>query len=211
MRKKDDLLGMTFGRYSVVSQAENGPRGHTRWNCRCACGKEKIVLSYSLKEGTAKSCGCGTIEALTTHGHSSRGKVTSEYLSWLNIHVRTKSKKYRDYDRYGGRGITVCEQWATFEGFIKDMGYKPSTKHSLDRINNDLGYFPENCRWATKKEQSDNRSNCIKVTYRGETKGLMEWSDTLGIKYRTLLRRYHSGYPLEELFSPDLHSGIPIK
>lgn len=153
--------GTRFGRLSVQSLfIRIGGRNH--WNCLCDCGNQKVVDEYSLKNGVTRSCGCFATESkrsrFITHGHSKKGSTSTTYNSWAGMIQRTTNPKYRYYYNYGGRGISVCDRWKnSFESFLKDMGECPPNK-SLDRYpNNDGNYEPGNCRWATRKEQSDNR------------------------------------------------------
>lgn len=131
----------------------------------CDCGTKKIINYQNVKNGKTKSCGCLRDEKTSicnknfkTHGMSK----TKEFRTWQAINQRCHNQKNKDYKNYGSKGITVCENWRiSFENFLKDMGERPENKTSIDRINNDLGYFKENCRWADAKTQANNRSNNI--------------------------------------------------
>ena len=153
----DDLTGRTFGRWSVIERVpEKLP---VRWLCHCECGRERGVDPQTLKAGRSQSCGClrGALlrQAQTTHGEAGR---SPEYTSWLGMKDRCYRKTNKAFPGYGGRGITVCARWLnSFPNFLADMGRKPSPSHSIDRIENDKGYEPGNCRWATRKEQSNNQ------------------------------------------------------
>lgn len=123
---------------------------------------------------------------MTTH----RMSGSSEYTAWSELKKRCLNKKCKNYSGYGGRGITVCDRWKnSFESFYKDMGPKPSPKHSIDRIDNNKGYFPENCRWATLAEQAKNTRRNIYIFYKNERKTLDEWAKIVGIKCETLRSR----------------------
>lgn len=161
MAQADDLSGIRFGRLSVLSRAES-PDYHTRWLCLCDCGNKKIARGATLKNGKTSSCGCYRREHSSiinkTHGETSGGSFTPEYVSYSRMKDRCFNKNHRQFKDYGGRGITVCDEWISdFPAFLKAMGRKPTQKHTIERVNNDLGYEPGNCRWATRAEQNLNK------------------------------------------------------
>lgn len=131
-----------------------------------------------------------------THGKAK----TSIYVLWQAIKQRCYNPKNTAFPRYGGRGIYVCERWHIFENFLTDIGDRP-LGYTLDRINNDGPYSPENCRWATRKEQANNRFINVRITHDGMTLTAMQWSERLGIHINTLLLRYRKGLPIEKVFS----------
>ena len=128
---------------------------------RCECGTEKWIQRDDVNRGHTTSCGCANVEAVTTHGHASDGKWSRTYNSWRGMRTRTGNPNAHNYHNYGGRGILCCERWAVFANFLEDMGERPEGK-TIDRKNNDKGYYPENCKWATKKEQEGNKRNSKK-------------------------------------------------
>lgn len=146
-------LGDVFDRLTVIEFAGRDAKRNAKWLCRCACDKTVAVYQFNLTNGKTGSCGCRKRDAVTKHGkHLSR-----TYVSWQHMKTRCSDPKHPSFHRYGGRGISVCERWLSFENFLADMGERPAGR-TLDRVDNDRGYEPGNCRWATPKEQVNNRS-----------------------------------------------------
>ena len=157
-----NLFGQKFGRLTVVGAAGVDKGRHAMWKCACECGKETIVAGYNLRSGHIRSCGCLLIETRkrikTKHGYAPNGKKPTEYSIWCSMIKRRENPNCKAYPNYGGRGIKVCESWRNdFLAFLNDVGHRPSYDLSLDRIDNDGDYEPGNVRWATRKEQANNK------------------------------------------------------
>lgn len=181
-----NLENQTFGRLTAIKRV--GSRGkHALWECVCSCGNVKNISAKHLKTKATSSCGCLKSELSISnniiHGFTkSKQKQISEYNAWKSIKERCLKPYNPYYYRYGGRGIKICDRWLTsFDNFIKDMGFKPTPKHTIDRINNNGDYSPSNCRWATYREQNSNRSNNVWVDFRGKNMILADWSRLIGI------------------------------
>ena len=160
-REKHNLSGKKFDRLLVL-QAKNTSslKRHILWKCVCDCGQETTATGSDLRSGHKKSCGCLqreiTSENSTKHGHAKPKQQTRTYVSWASMHTRCKNKNAMNFKHYGGRGISVCERWESFENFLIDMGERPSGK-SLDRIDVDGNYELSNCKWSTASEQVKNQ------------------------------------------------------
>jgi hypothetical protein len=219
-----DLTGQRFGRLTVISRAENRGK-QTRWHCVCDDGNEAVVDAHSLRSGGTQSCGCLQSEIATAlrtkHGHapsSARGrKASPEYTAWWNMLKRCYNSNNPRYKDWGGRGITVCDRWrfgedglTGFECFLIDMGPKPSRKHSIHRKDNDKGYNPDNCIWATEDvQQNEKRSNRF-VTIDGRRLTVVQWARESKHRASTLHDRLNGGWPPEALLIPVGASSLSI-
>lgn len=197
-----DVTGLRFGRLTAVSYSGVTGKGcRASWLCECDCGNKVVVAINNLINGT-KSCGClrkETIRAIAMTRWTGRCShpLDGTYTAML---ARCYNKNHQAYKNYGGRGITVCDEWRRpngFAAFCKDMGDPPSESHTLDRIDNSSGYCKENCRWATGKQQHRNRRNNRMITAKGVTKCLEEWSEESGINPMTIFNRIRRGWGSE--------------
>lgn len=176
-----DLSGTRFGRLVVVRR--EGTKGKkATWLCLCDCGKEHIVLVSGLKNGHTQSCGCLKIESDAKGSRFKHGQSNSpEHTSWMRMNERCNNKNSKFYSSYGGRGITICDRWLVFENFLADMGQRPTSDHSIDRIDNNGNYEPTNCRWANPREQANNTSKNVRIAINGKTMNMSEWCRETGI------------------------------
>ena len=201
---KKDLIGKRYGRLEVIEEFGRDKIGNVLWKCKCDCGNETIVRSADLNNGHSRSCGCliadTTRRSMTTHGQ----RKTRLYRIWTNMKNRCFNKNYKNYKRYGAKGITVCDEWSGENDFINfymwamSSGYKEYL--TIDRIDNNEGYSPDNCRWATYEEQANNKTNNRLFRFNGETQTLSEWSKIYDINQSTLRSRIELGVPENELF-----------
>lgn len=200
MNRATDLAGQVFGRLTTVNYAGVGPSKQAMWLCACDCGNTVTVRGYDLIHDRTKSCGClkrdVTILRNTTHG----GAGTPSYATWRDMMARCYNPSNISYTDYGRRGISVCNRWHDFNNFLEDMGDKPEDL-SIERVNNEEGYSPKNCIWATTAIQTRNRRSTRKLTYNGETLCVTDWATKLGIKQVTLSGRIHAGWSVERALS----------
>jgi hypothetical protein len=197
-RPRTDLSGQRFGKLTVISY-HSSVIGAVYYLCVCDCGRIHKAIAANLKRGNTKRCafcsGKGKVPVRNrTHGL----RQTPEYVAWLNAKSRCYNPRVTHFDSYGGRGIKVCDRWLdSFENFYRDMGPRPSRKHSLDRIDVHGNYSPRNCRWATPQEQRDNYQNSVVVEFRGQKIHLRLVAEAHGRDYRKVYQRYHKGWSVE--------------
>lgn len=195
-----DITGRVYGKLTVIKYV-GLVNGDCSWQCECSCDKKTIVIASTanLNRGRNKCCGCENPKRVlhnATH--------TKEYKTWCTIKSRCYDINNKEYKDYGGRGIKVCERWLKSPDiFIKDMGEKPEPKedYSIDRIDVNGDYSPENCRWVTRKEQANNTTKNVLIKFNGKIQTLKQWSEELGLSYGALQDRRHRGWSEERILS----------
>lgn len=199
-----EMTGQTFGHLTVVRRAGSIRKGPKRkkkyavWLCKCSCGERVEVIGQHLRNGQRKAC------ALNGHYWNTNPYphlYPNEYGTWKSMHARCYEKGRRHYALYGGRGIKVCARWHVFQKFVEDMGRKPTLEHTIDRKDNDKGYEPSNCRWATRAEQARNLRRNIYVEYEGQRTLLLDVVAKLGLNRGIVYGRLKMGWPLAEALS----------
>lgn len=199
-----NIQGKKFGRTTAVRRVGSDGRKEALWECLCECGVSHIALGSNLRVGNTNSCGCykrqRAREANITHGFASRSSRLREYRIWESMRGRCNCITNVAFDSYGGRGIKVCKRWDNFAKFYADMGPCPIGR-SLDRIDNNKGYSPKNCRWATKTEQNNNTRRNHRITYLGRTLTLAQWSRRKSLNVRTIMSRVKAGKTTEKILS----------
>lgn len=203
------VAGDKFGEWTVIGDKIRR-NNHDYHLCRCSCGKEKYIVHYALVSGKSRSCGCVRNKAVSKRFTKHSGNNTRLYHVWSSMKERCYTPTHKSYKSYGGRGISVCDEWKNdFECFKKwayENGYDETAKYgecSIDRIDVNGNYCPENCRWVDYKSQCNNRRSNVHITYKGEIHNITEWSEITGIKSATIRQRYINGYTNEKLFSKE--------
>lgn len=193
------LVGQKFGRLTVIARRLPNQRGNARWLCHCDCGVEKVAKSGDLRSGHTRSCGCLRDELASTRPITHGKSRTPEYCAWSRMINRCYNPNGQDYKYYGGRGIRVCKRWRRFENFLADMGLRPEGLNTLERIDGNKGYSPDNCKWASQAEQARNTARNHRLTYKGETLCISEWSRRFGVDHRQIRKRFiELGWSVED-------------
>ena len=205
--EKRTLIGQRFRRLIVICETDKGRKRGTNWLCKCDCGRETIATTTDLLSGHKGSCGCYKMDRIS-EAKRTHGKTNSRlYHIWEGIKQRTLNSHSKDYPRYGGRGITVCDEWANnfqaFYDWATKCGYADGL--TLDRIQNEGNYEPSNCRWVTQKKQGNNRRTNKFIEYNGERKTMKEWADAIGMSYEVLTYRIKAGWDIEKAFTAPIN------
>lgn len=192
-------VGRKFGRLTFIKRVQVG--GALKCLCRCECGTEKVVYRGKLTTGATKSCGClrhrtGSEASAFKHGHATGGARSPTLSVWSNMIDRCSRPAHTEWRNYGGRGVSVCARWKNFSLFLADMGERPSAQHTLDRVDNDRGYSPENCRWATRKEQMRNTRQNDLLIVDGSALCQVDAAVAVGVSRDRLKRLNRRGFKL---------------
>lgn len=210
--KFEDLSGKTFGKLTVIKEAGSKKDGRMDWLCQCACGNITYADTHELKRGHKKSCGCAKIETLTERSTRHGLSKTRIYNVWCSMKDRCFNKKCKEYRAYGGRGIVICEEWLndfmSFYAWAIESGYKDDL--TIERIDVDGNYEPDNCTWTTIEKQAINKRNTIRIIYSGKKTPLSEACRMEGFNYHTAVGRYYKGVRDEDLFAPPNSLEKPI-
>jgi hypothetical protein len=200
-----DLTGRQFGSLKAIHPTDTRSRGQVVWMCKCRCGNSALVPSYKLTSAHTKSCGCYRSDLATAKNTTHGDYRSPEHRSWQSMKSRCLNPKSTQYKWYGGRGISVCDKWLTYEGFLADMGRKPAG-YELDRIDNNGHYEPANCRWASHRDQSRNKSDNVMITWRGQTRCMSDWAESLGVDNAALWARVRKlGWSWDRALSEPIH------
>lgn len=198
-----DLTGQRFGRLVVIGRAQINIWNKPAWTCRCDCGTMRTLRGCALQSQNTRSCGClkrdmaGTQNL--THGETNQRTTTPEFRAWCNIRRRCYDRKTPSFKDYGGRGIVVCERWRTsYDAFLADMGRKPSPSHTLDRIDNNGPYSPENCRWTTRVIQANNTRRNRLLAHNGQVHSVKDWSQLTGLSLSCIWTRLANGWSIHD-------------
>ena len=197
MPKFIDLIGKRFERLIVIQRVSDDKHKNKKWLCECDCQTKTIIRGSSLRDGSTKSCGCLHRETMTKHGHRSKNETSKTYDAWHGMIQRCINQNNKNWNNYGGRGIVVCQRWLKFENFLQDMREAPSG-YQIDRADNDRGYYKENCRWVTAKQNSRNRRNNHMITFGKKTQCLTSWSEETGVNFNTLYSRLKCNWSIKK-------------
>lgn len=205
MPNATNLISKRFGRLTVIERSGSAKWG-PRWLCKCDCGNDHTCYAIHLVRGSTNSCGCLHKEnqrrSVTKHGLRIDTEFKREYRSWTAMRSRCNNSGHHAYSSYGGRGIKVCPQWDDFTIFLRDMGRRPLNT-SLERKINDFDYTPDNCIWATPKQQMNNRRANVLLTCNCVTKTISQWGDYSGINRKLIAQRIRKGWPVyDAIFAP---------
>ena len=194
-----NLIGAKFNRLTVLSRSGSNKFRQATWNCICDCGNKLIVCGNNLNTGNTQSCGCYCLEKVTKHGNSKQPL----YAVWNQMKNRCYNKNSISYHNYGGRGLKISKSWYnSFAQFVSDMGPKPSSIYTIERVNNSIGYSKYNCRWATRKEQAINRRTNKRIFYNNHNLTISEWAKKLNMPFSLIQQRLANNRPISDVLNP---------
>ncbi|HQV54297.1 MAG TPA: hypothetical protein PLX17_02230 [Chitinophagaceae bacterium] len=201
-----NFVGQRFSKLIILELLPFQKGEEVKFKCLCDCGKVKDIFARNIKRGLTKSCGCGIGEMAklihTHHGNHTLTFTTSEYNAWCNMKARCGRPNHPQYPDYGARGIFVCDRWiSSFENFILDMGDKPSEKHTLERVDNDKEYSPENCKWDTRPNQNRNRRSNVYIEYNGLNLCIQDWAILLNTKFMNIKNALVRGKTFDYIYN----------
>ena len=204
--KIDNIAGKKFNKLTAISFDSVSNSGNHKWLFSCECGNKKVILKSHAKSGHTKSCGCYnsdlTIKRNTKHNNCKRIGRSKAYSTWSSIKKRCYNFNQSNYERYGARGIKVCDKWVeSFENFLEDMGEPPTAEHSIDRINNNGDYEPSNCKWSSVEEQANNKRNSIIITFNNKKQTLAQWCRELNLNYKSTYKKVRNNKSIESIFN----------
>ena len=204
MSQFKNLTGLQFGRLKVIKRGPNN-KDKTRWICECECGHTTLSYTHSLLSGKTKSCGCLSHEIFIQNIRKHGMRKTRIYSIWCGMKNRCFCDKYEYFHRYGGRGITICDEWLGDNGFINFYKWAMANGYAdnleIDRVDVNGNYCPENCRWETRTSQVRNRRTTVFIVFNGTKKTLKEWCDVYDVNYKTAYQRYKKGLSFKEVFN----------
>lgn len=199
MSVRENLTGQHFDRLTVLGLALDEPYKKKKWLCRCECGNEVLVSASNLKSGHSRQCKSCQLKAVQNGNITHDQSYTKLYRVWNGIKTRCENPNSKSYPEYGGRGITLCPEWhdaATFLEWAWASGYHEGLE--IDRIDNDGGYSPENCRWVPRKNNANNKRNCKFIEHNGESRTIAGWASYYAVNYKNLCRNLSKGYSLAD-------------
>ena len=192
-------VGQKFNKFTILEFNGKHKSGHLTALCKCDCGNIRTISLSDLKLNRSKSCGCIRKEAKQLFKKDHGMTNTKEFKTWAGIKIRCYNKNYKSYNYYGGKGVTMCNRWLnSFRNFLEDMGFAPTNKHSIDRIDSNGNYEPNNCKWSTLIEQANNKSNNKFYEYNGEIKSVPYFSRKYNIPMGRLYERLKAGYSIKD-------------
>jgi len=209
-KQSKDLAGQRFGRLIAIGPIGQTKAGLVRWHCICDCGQEKITTGKLLIRGETQSCGCLHIETILNRSTKHGGTYHPLYALWCQIKGRCSNPNNKSYSNYGGRGIFICDEWKdSFDAFcrhVSQLSDYGKQGYSIDRIDNDGPYSPNNVRWASPKRQNRNTRSTVMLTHQGRTQSLSDWADELNIPVNTLHSRLRYGWSIDRVIGTPARS-----